>query len=457
MTTPILALLVAFCLTTLVATDPPDATAVAPAGWLVQPRGEAGCIHARGTNRCARARAVTSPEDLAVSPDGRHVYVAAYGSHAIAAFARARRTGELEQLPGRHGCVRHEGGRSCSTARALASPTSIAISPDGANVYVTAAGSDALSVFARNRRTGRLRQLPGASGCLSQFPGGGCVVGRALNEPTSVAVSPDGRHVYVAGRRFPSGVAVLTRAADGSLTQPAGAAGCVSQRGGSGCAAARGISAPEEVAVSPDSRHVLVAGMRSDAVAVLNQGADGLSQAGGETGCIAKGGADGCARGRALAGPVDLAITADGRGVYVASSISDGVAILRRDSATGALTQSLSRAGCISQNGAGGRCAAGRGLDEVWGVALSPNGRNLYAVSAKVNMLSAISRNRSNGTLSQLPGRYGCFIRAGGLGCPEGRGLTVAVAVAVSRDGRNVYVASEDAYLGSIGVFRRFG
>ena len=456
-TTLTLALLAGVCLTTLPSTDQPKAAAAAPAGWLVQPRGEAGCVHARGTNRCARGRAVTSPEDVAISPDGRHVYVASYGSNAVAVFARARRTGELRQLPGRRGCVRHERGGSCSTARALASPTSIAISPDGANVYVTAASSDALSVFARNRLTGRLRQLPGASGCVSQFPGGGCLVGRSLNEPTSVAVSPDGGHVYVAGRRFPSGVAVLTRAADGSLTQPAGAAGCVSHSGGTGCAAARGISAPEEVAVTPDSRHVLVAGMRSNAVAVLNQGAAGLSQAGGEAGCIARGGADGCARGRALAGPVDLAITADGRGVYVASSVSDGVAILRRDGATGALTQSLSRAGCISQNGGGGRCAAGRGLDEVWGVALSPNGRNLYAVSAKVNMLSVISRKRSSGTLLQLRGRYGCFIRAGGLGCPEGRGLTVAVAVTVSRDGRNVYVASEDAYLGSIAVFRRFG
>ena len=85
--------------------------------------------------------------------------------------------------------------------------SSVAISPDGANVYVTAAGSDALAVFARNRRTGALRQLPGARGCFSQFPGGGCLVGRALNEPTSVAVSPDGEHVYVAGRRFPSAVA----------------------------------------------------------------------------------------------------------------------------------------------------------------------------------------------------------------------------------------------------------
>ena len=56
-----------------------------------------------------------------------------------------------------------------------------------------------------------------------------------------------------------------------------------------------------------------------------------------------------------------------------------------------------------------------------------------------------------------MPGRYGCFIRGrGGLfGCPEGRGLTVAVSVTVSRDGRNVYVASEDTYLGSVAIFRR--
>jgi hypothetical protein len=31
----------------------------------------------------------------------------------------------------------------------------------------------------------------------------------------------------------------------------------------------------------------------------------------------------------------------------------------------------------------------------------------------------------------------------------------VAVGVTVSPDGRNVYVASEDVYLGSVAVFRR--
>jgi hypothetical protein len=145
--------------------------------------------------------------------------------------------------------------------------------------------------------------------------------------------------------------------------------------------------------------------------------------------------------------------------VYAASSISDAVAILSRNRGSGVLSQTRGREGCISQGGGGGRCIAGRALDEVWGVAVSPDGRNVYGVSAKVNMLGAMARDPSNGRLSQLPGRHGCFIRGHGdlLGCREGRGLTVAVAVTVSPDGRNVYVTSEDSYLGSVAIFQRVG
>ena len=425
----------------------------APVGRLEQLGGERGCIHQTGINRCSVGRAVTSPQDIVVSPDGRHVYVASFGSHAVAAFVRDPRTGRLEQLPGQRGCVGHLGAGPCSAARALARPSALAITPDGRHVYVAAAGSNALSVFARNRRTGALTQLAGMKGCLSQLPGGGCFDGRALNEPVAVAVSPNGRRVYVAGRRFPSAVAVLTRAIDGSLTQAAGTAGCIAYQGDDGCAIARAMRSPEGLAVSPDSRTVFVAAMRSNAVVALRGGSHGLSQPDGAAGCIAMSTVEGCARGHALKGPVDLATSPDGRSVYVAASESDTVASLRSDA--GALGQPRGKSGCLRQSGSR-LCARGHTLDEVWGLATSPDGFNLYTVSSKINALGALGRNRSSGRLAPLPGHFACFIRAGGFGCPEGRGLTVAVAVTVSPDGRNVYVASEDAYLGGIAIFRRY-
>src|SRR5919108_3567567 len=98
-----LALLVLLGLFSLASAGGPSDLGSAPVGRLVQPRGDAGCVHRKGGNRCSTGRFVTSPEDVVVSPDGRFVYVASYGNHAIVIFARDRRTGHLRQLPGRRG------------------------------------------------------------------------------------------------------------------------------------------------------------------------------------------------------------------------------------------------------------------------------------------------------------------------------------------------------------------
>src|SRR3954453_21975688 len=158
-----LALLVLLGLISLAQADRPKAeraagAQAAPSGRLVQPHGHAGCIHRTGINRCAPGRFVTSPEDVVVSPDRRFVYVASFGNHDIAIFERNRRTGRLTQLPGRRGCGHHQPTaprpHRCTRGRALRGAAALALSPDGRNLYVAAAGSDALSIFARNRRTG---------------------------------------------------------------------------------------------------------------------------------------------------------------------------------------------------------------------------------------------------------------------------------------------------------------
>ena len=252
-------------------------------------------------------------------------------------------------------------------------------------------------------------------------------------------------------------MAVLSRRDDGTVTQDSGPAGCISRGGLAGCVPARALNSPEDVVVSRDSESVLVASSGAKAVLSLRAGPAGLTQPEGSAGCIANGGAEGCAIGHALQGPVELALAPDGRGLYVASSASDAVSVLRRNRRTGELSQARGKPGCLSLPGGGaGRCGVGRALDEVWGIAVSPDGRNVYHVSAKVNAMGINRRDPATGRLTPLAGRRGCFIRGGVLGCPEGRGLSVAVAVTVSPDGRNVYVASEDAYLGAIAIFRRF-
>ena len=435
------------------AARPADA---APVGRLAQLAGERGCIHGSGINRCARRPGGDEP--------GGHRRQPRRPARLRRLLRQQRRgglhprpaSGRLEQLPGRRGCVGH-GAALCSTGRALARPVALAISPDGPNVYVAAAGSDALAVFARNRRTGTLRQLPGPAAASASAPAAAASSARALNEPTSVAVSPTARHVYVAGRRFPSAVAVLTRAADGASPRPSGTAGCVSARGTRRlreCAASR---APEEVGVSPDSR--TCSWPASEATPWRLRRGPRRPVAGRGRGRLHRESAgEGCARGQALSGPVDLAITPDGRSVYVASSESRrrGDPAARR--ATGALTPAPqpSRAASARTEAAALRARDARST-RCGASALSAGRAATSTPSPRRSTCWAPWRaTGSSGRLEQLPGRWACFMRAGGFGCPEGRGLTVAVAVTVSRDGRNVYVASEDAYLGSLAIFRRF-
>jgi DNA-binding beta-propeller fold protein YncE len=438
------------------AAPPPPAgpLPVGPAvGRLVQLPGGAGCIVGEAVAGCARSRGFRGAGDVAVTPDGRFAYVASTGSGAVAVFAREDGRGALRQLRGQRGCVRDRASSGCALARGLSGPSSVAVSPDGRNVYVAASGSQAVGVFTRNPRTGALRQLFGSSGCVSRARGDGCTTGRSLPRPRDVVVSADGANVYVAGE---GGVAAFSRSVSqgGALTQLAGRAGCVSHRG-NGCTIVSGVADAVDLVESPSGRQLYVASADADRLAVVERADDGsLAKPTQPARCLVEApGAGGCEAVRALRNPRAVVISPDGANVYVASQESDAIAVFRRDDASGALRQPAGAAGCVIQAGGGG-CAEARALDGVKDLAISPNGRNLYAVSPKINTISLFSRNVRRG-LRRLPGSRGCFIRGGVLGCSVGRGLTHADGITISPDGRNAYVASEHPELGGIAVFRR--
>ena len=151
-----------------------------------------------------------------------------------------------------------------------------------------------------------------------------------------------------------------------------------------------------------------------------------------DVGCVAEGAADGCASGFGLDGAAGIAISPDGKNVYVASAFSNSVSTFTRDPATGA----LSKTGCIGNGGAEG-CTAAAGLRSATGIAVSPDGANVYVTSEVRNAVVRLARDTSSGALSWS----GCVAEAPAeTGYTTAAGLTHAENVIVSADGDQVYV-----------------
>ena len=169
------------------------------------------------------------PTNLCLSPDGKHVYVAAYEDDAIVVFERNQATGLLtyqgfvsDDLNGVTGLDRvrciitssdglhvyagsaNESAIACferapesgmlSFIEAKPTPwragRGMAFNSDGTRLYVPFEGADTVVSFYRNPRTGQLTE---ASSAHSNPP-----IGLdGMNGPYSVAISPDDQHLYV--------------------------------------------------------------------------------------------------------------------------------------------------------------------------------------------------------------------------------------------------------------------
>jgi DNA-binding beta-propeller fold protein YncE len=426
------------------------ATALAVTGQLTQLPGTAGCVSVDGFGgACKDGKALRRASSVAVSANGESVYVVSESSQALAVFERDTTTGELTQLSGIAGCVSQTGsGGDCADGKALLAPHSVAVSADGKSVYVASSGANAVAIFRRNTTTGAVAQLvgpAGKAGCVSHAgSGGACADGKALAAPESVAVSADGANVYVASRDS-SAIAVFKRNTTTSgLTQLGGTAGCINEHGGI-CRDGRALDYPLSVAVSADGKNVYVASQASDAVAVFRRDptTGALTQLAGGAGCISRSGTGGtCAGGNGLDGASSVAVSADGKSVYVASQLSDAVAAFRRNPTTGALTQLAGTAGCVSQTGTGGACADGKALDYAESVAVAADGQSVYVASELRKKVAVFRRNVTTGALTQLAGAAGCVKEEGtSEPCAQGKALG-GKGVATSGDGKSVYVAS---------------
>jgi DNA-binding beta-propeller fold protein YncE len=310
-------------------------------GTLRQKHGAEGCISEDGSSGCADGTALEGAGALAVSQDGHSVYVASYSSNAVAVFDRNARSGALTQKAGRAGCASESGtDGACTKAKALLEPQSVTASFDGHSVYVLSDGSNAVAVFDRDRRGG-LELKRGLAGCISDdgtpFDGvSHCVNGTALridDGSNAVAVSPDGRNVYVASRASDA-IAVLDRDRSTGAVSQDRTHGCFSYDRRDACQDTPTLAGAASVTISPDGRNVYVGSHTSDAVVIFDRDRrDGaLKRKPGPAGCAAgrAGPVDDCATAKALDGVSSVTVSPDGNNVYVTSDVANALSIFNR-------------------------------------------------------------------------------------------------------------------------------
>lgn len=403
----------------------PEASAAWPQGPLTvgQLPGADGCLSRTGSGGlCVRAAALNPGSlnrsgSVAVTPDGANVYVAAAERGAVVVTRRDPLDGSLRQSS----CVAAQAGGGCSVGEGLEDATAVDVSPDGRHVYAVSSSSERVAVFSRDPGDGSLRQAP----CSGPRPLG-CAPGRALRMASDVTLSPDGDLVYVASRLSGS-ITVFRRASGtGALTE----IGCVAAGGRAGCSRQDALAGANSVSPSADGQRVYATA--SESVAVL-----GRTSAGGLAwlACASVDGSGGaCSRWPRLDGASSASVAPGGRHLYVAARISNAVTGFRVDAGSGRLDV----VGCVSEDVSPGRCRRGYALDGATAVSVAPDGGSVYvAAGAFSHGLSQLRRDRRTGRLRQL----GCVnrSRAGGA-CAKGDGLSGAATAALSPDGRNVYV-----------------
>jgi len=154
------------------------------------------CFSQTPASGCTSAPGLESARAVTVSADGHNLYVG--GGTTISVFTRAPKTGALTQLAGPLGCLSSSSGTGCGHALGLSGVAQIALSPDGRHLYAVSSIAGSVTAFARDLATGALTQLRGAAGCVRPGGGGGCASGIGLAGATALAIAPDGRSLYVA-------------------------------------------------------------------------------------------------------------------------------------------------------------------------------------------------------------------------------------------------------------------
>ncbi|MCK5378719.1 MAG: beta-propeller fold lactonase family protein, partial [Acidobacteria bacterium] len=215
--------------------------------------------------------ALDGVRDLVFTPDGTHLYVAAQNADAVTVFLRDPASGHLTFVD----VVRNLDMQGSVTVNGLDFVRSLALSPGGVYLYAVSLADDAIVVFERNRDAGSAEY--GHLTFLEVYRDNvGLIDG--LDGATAVTISPDGAYLFAAGFNDDA-VAVFRRNwTDGSLTIVE-----LAQDGMPGVDALNGVSG---LTVTPDGTRLLSTAVNDNALTIFERTAEGACDASGTPGLL---------------------------------------------------------------------------------------------------------------------------------------------------------------------------
>jgi Big-like domain-containing protein len=412
------------------------------------------CASDGAATGCSATGSFSGAWNVAVSPDGKHAYGAAWNSGSIHIFDRNSATGALTWKA----CVINGGpaGGCGGPAQGIALADSIVFSANGLNVYVTGwfatnappnpPTPSAIATFTRDPGTGLLT----FAGCHNDS-GVGCTAAATVGGHNAV-MSSDQKSIYVTGNNSLS--AWSRNLVNGALT-PLGCFGAAA-----GCTALpAGTPAPggRQLAISPNGIHLYVpAALPQGGVLVFERdpGTGGISLLPGGQGCITRLATATCsARAQLSDFTPSVLMSPNGAQVYVTHT--NGVVVFAR-AANGRLTYQS----CVNDTGNLG-CSNGYNVAGIYYGAFSPDGQDLVAVhGGGAGGISTLAR-AANGNLVTRSGLDSC-ITIDGNSFDNGmlRGNACRVSAAVSAQGGVTFYGNQHFYAGGwpqgrIGAFKR--
>lgn len=377
----------------------------------------------------AGTQGLLSPRRAAMSSDGLHVYVTAQAGSSVAWFVRNDSSGALSFLGLR--------SNESTDVEGLGGATGLLIDGVTNNVYVAGTLDAAISQFARQvdtfcptSGTGDLVDVPitiaaGGSvlitltvGLLDGHTG---TLSNTVNLSVPPGVDPDPSNNSAIDTDQVSLIADLAITKDDGLAEYDGLAGA-------------------RVIVG-DADHLYVAGTDDNAIGVFRVLRDPQPSAfNGEArfDSVVRSGQGGVT---GLAAVADLLLSADGDHVYAASPSDNSVAAFSRNRSTGRLAFLE-----IEQNGILGVT----GLSGARALAMSPDGSHVYAAGEFSNAIAIFTRDSAAASAN-----YGRLTFKGMVQDAVGGvdGIGAPIALAVSPDGRHLYALGAAA--NSIAVFLR--